>query len=782
MNINEIITQYKTVATFLEDGEAAGLLDIFASTVESKEYLLPFIGQFSAGKSKLINNILNREILPVKATETTAFLTYIVYSEDDFATIKYTDGEEQNISFDTIKELYQNNLSDSKPIDSLYIGINNELLKNGLKIVDTPGVNTLITDHVKITENLFNSSYYIIYVMGGSPHQTDIEIIKQISALNIRMAFIRTKADMINTNEESFGDAINKDISSLKDALSNDDVHFFAMNNDNRTRNDIQWQSCRERLINFIKVNIAADIATVYEESILARLQILKDKFLNALSQREILIKHSANLTLDELAEQQNRIQFSIDNLNRTIEKNKRDLVKKCETRSEIIESRLKTTVNNEVEKFETEVNILSNNQDISSFIQTQLPRSFNKISKLVSAEVENLSLETASDLKDDISKITAEMSKIKVDINYNFDLETLETVSEEYALMESELQNKINDFEKLKTINESDIEELNEHKAALQRIISQYDQEICEIKSELEETKRNHKPSYVDRPSKLKSKLETVGAILDIASIFIPTQGWANIAQKTGNWITKAKRIKHLGTIGKTITSLSQDLEITARAKAYGWDSMQDDNSRIKTLNNHKKETNLFDYFNISHLLSKLGETIDPPSKEIDIEAEKQFEVLRYNLQQSIDDKYMEKLREVRKMTESDSEVERKRKENELIQRKQEELKQEKESLRKEWEADKKKKMFVEMKRQATDKYRNALNEYREIISARSKDELRNIGENIIYTVNRIVVEQLEAANRQLTTIIADKENNIKNKEEKLIEISSYKNKLQTA
>ena len=782
MNINEIITQYKTVATFLEDGEAAGLLDIFASTVESKEYLLPFIGQFSAGKSKLINNILNREILPVKATETTEFLTYIVYSEDDFATIKYTDGEEQNISFDTIKELYQNNLSDSKPIDSLYIGINNELLKNGLKIVDTPGVNTLITDHVKITENLFNSSYYIIYVMGGSPHQTDIEIIKQISALNIRMAFIRTKADMINTNEESFGDAINKDISSLKDALSNDDVHFFAMNNDNRTRNDIQWQSCRERLINFIKVNIAADIATVYEESILARLQILKDKFLNALSQREILIKHSANLTLDELAEQQNRIQFSIDNLNRTIEKNKRDLVKKCETRSEIIESRLKTTVNNEVEKFETEVNILSNNQDISSFIQTQLPRSFNKISKLVSAEVENLSLETASDLKDDISKITAEMSKIKVDINYNFDLETLETVSEEYALMESELQNKINDFEKLKTINESDIEELNEHKAALQRIISQYDQEICEIKSELEETKRNHKPSYVDRPSKLKSKLETVGAILDIASIFIPTQGWANIAQKTGNWITKAKRIKHLGTIGKTITSLSQDLEITARAKAYGWDSMKDDNSRIKTLNNHKKETNLFDYFNISHLLSKLGETIDPPSKEIDIEAEKQFEVLRYNLQQSIDDKYMEKLREVRKMTESDSEVERKRKENELIQRKQEELKQEIESLRKEWEADKKKKMFVEMKRQATDKYRNALNEYREIISARSKDELRNIGENIIYTVNRIVVEQLEAANRQLTTIIADKENNIKNKEEKLIEISSYKNKLQTA
>lgn len=782
MNISEIITQYKTVATFLEDGEAAGLLDIFASTVESKEYLLPFIGQFSAGKSKLINNILNREILPVKATETTAFLTYIVYSEDDFATIKYTDGEEQNISFDTIKELYQNNLSDSKPIDSLYIGINNELLKNGLKIVDTPGVNTLITDHVKITENLFNSSYYIIYVMGGSPHQTDIEIIKQISALNIRMAFIRTKADMINTNEESFGDAINKDISSLKDALSNDDVHFFAMNNDNRTRNDIQWQSCRERLINFIKVNIASDIATVYEESILARLQILKYKFLNALSQREILIKHSANLTLDELAEQQNRIQFSIDNLNRTIEKNKRDLVKKCETRSEIIESRLKTTVNNEVEKFETEVNILSNNQDISSFIQTQLPRSFNKISKLVSAEVENLSLETASDLKDDISKITAEMSKIKVDINYNFDLETLETVSEEYALMESELQNKINDFEKLKTINESDIEELNEHKAALQRIISQYDQEICEIKSELEETKRNHKPSYVDRPSKLKSKLETVGAILDIASIFIPTQGWANIAQKTGNWITKAKRIKHLGTIGKTITSLSQDLEITARAKAYGWDSMKDDNSRIKTLNNHKKETNLFDYFNISHLLSKLGETIDPPSKEIDIEAEKQFEVLRYNLQQSIDDKYMEKLREVRKMTESDSEVERKRKENELIQRKQEELKQEIESLRKEWEADKKKKMFVEMKRQATDKYRNALNEYREIISARSKDELRNIGENIIYTVNRIVVEQLEAANRQLTTIIADKENNIKNKEEKLIEISSYKNKLQTA
>ena len=73
-------------------------------------------------------------------------------------------------------------------------------------------------------------------------------------------------------------------------------------------------------------------------------------------------------------------------------------------------------------------------------------------------------------------------------------------------------------------------------------------------------------------------------------------------------------------------------------------------------------------------------------------------------------------------------------------------------------------------------------MKDYEGIISARSKTELQNIGEKIIFAVNRIVIEQLEAANKQLSEIIADRENNIRNKEEKLAEISTFKEKLQTA
>lgn len=791
MELKDIIKNYKEVAAYLEDGQAAGLLDIFESAADNQEYLLPFIGQFSAGKSKLINNILDREILPTKITESTAFLTYIVYSESDCATIKYTDGEERSIPFDQIKELYQNNLQGSKPIAALYVGINCEILKSGLKIVDTPGLNTLITEHVKITEELLYSSLYVVYVLGSSPQQTDIEIIKHLANLNIRMAFVRNKADLINTDDEDFATTIGKDKDSIKQALQCDDVRFFVMNNDSATKDETQWRECRERFVNFIKDKISSDVAAVYQESILSRLQQKKDKFLAELSQKEVMIRHSANLSLDELTDKQRKIQLTIDNLNNTIEKNKKNLAQKCENRGETIESRIKTAVNNEAEHFDSEVVKLPKSgnyiQTVSDLSQSQLPQSFGNIGKVVSEEITKLSQETALDLKKDVANILTDMRNIKVEINCDFDLSTLEKINEDYSLMEGELMSKIEDYENLKKINAADIEELDAHKSELQKIISQYDSEISKVKAELEKTQSSHKLAYIDRPSEWKTNLENVGKALDVATMFIPAKGWAKIAKKAGDWAVQAGKIKNLGTIGKRISDLTENIEQGAKEKVRDLDPEMYKNEFEETEKDSKKDTkkdksNIFDYLNISHWLGKLGETIDPPSKEIDIEAEKQFQIRCHNIQQTIDDKYNEKLQTLRKMTASENESERKRKENELMQRKQKDLEKEIETLRQECEANKKEKGFSEIKRQASDKYRSALKEYEEIITARSKTELRNIGEKIIFAVNRIIVEQLEAADKQLAEIIANRENNVKNKEEKLAEISKFKEKLQTA
>lgn len=44
---------------------------------EHEEYMVSFMGQFSAGKSYLINNLIGKPVLPVHRSETTACQSYV---------------------------------------------------------------------------------------------------------------------------------------------------------------------------------------------------------------------------------------------------------------------------------------------------------------------------------------------------------------------------------------------------------------------------------------------------------------------------------------------------------------------------------------------------------------------------------------------------------------------------------------------------------------------------------------------------------------------------------
>lgn len=57
------------------------------------EHFITFWGHYSAGKSKLINNILSRDILPVQSRETTATLTYIRYGKFEECVVHFISGE-----------------------------------------------------------------------------------------------------------------------------------------------------------------------------------------------------------------------------------------------------------------------------------------------------------------------------------------------------------------------------------------------------------------------------------------------------------------------------------------------------------------------------------------------------------------------------------------------------------------------------------------------------------------------------------------------------------------
>ena len=149
MEVIKILNTYSDIATELGNDSARNLINEFIDKNVNNRYELPLIGQFSSGKSATINHLLGRDLLPTKSIETTAFATFISYSDSEYAMLEMADGSIEDISIADVKQLDNRKVvEEGKQIKSLTIGLNSDVLKSGLTFVDTPGVNTIITKHI----------------------------------------------------------------------------------------------------------------------------------------------------------------------------------------------------------------------------------------------------------------------------------------------------------------------------------------------------------------------------------------------------------------------------------------------------------------------------------------------------------------------------------------------------------------------------------------------------------------------------------------------------------
>ena len=123
--------------------------------IESGNFFVAFIGQYSAGKSSLINNLLGRQILPGGRVETTPLLTYISYGAAEGGRLFYTDGDTEDISLETVMDITQSNRAarNLDNVEHLEIFLNEPILADGMVLLDTPGINTLIQRHEQLLAN-----------------------------------------------------------------------------------------------------------------------------------------------------------------------------------------------------------------------------------------------------------------------------------------------------------------------------------------------------------------------------------------------------------------------------------------------------------------------------------------------------------------------------------------------------------------------------------------------------------------------------------------------------
>lgn len=195
--------------------------------IASRSYFrLAVVGEFSRGKSTLINALLGREILTSDFRPNTAALTLLRYSEKEKVRVVFVDELNKKPlewSPTDLKEELKQFTSDaavtsdykalldgrekslSEQIAQVEVYSNVEFLKSReIEIVDTPGLGSIFPAHKKVTRSVVPEVDATLFLVQADPGlgESEILFLKFVREYVDQIFFVLTKSDMSRSKSE----------------------------------------------------------------------------------------------------------------------------------------------------------------------------------------------------------------------------------------------------------------------------------------------------------------------------------------------------------------------------------------------------------------------------------------------------------------------------------------------------------------------------------------------------------------------------------------------------
>lgn len=131
-----------------------------------------FCGHFSAGKSTMINGLLEKELLPSSPIPTSANVVTIGYGKPQ-AIIFFTDGTQTTVPITDVDQ-WKEYCKDGQQVEKVSIFVNSELLEDGVQFLDTPGIDSTDDAHQASTEAALHLADVIIFVTDYNHVQSEV--------------------------------------------------------------------------------------------------------------------------------------------------------------------------------------------------------------------------------------------------------------------------------------------------------------------------------------------------------------------------------------------------------------------------------------------------------------------------------------------------------------------------------------------------------------------------------------------------------------------------------
>lgn len=157
---------------------------------------VPFVGEFNASKSSLLNAYMGVNLLPTNITPETTVSYELYFSTNEKLEVWRVDSIIQTSTLENIKEL------NVGPGDIVKVYINNERIRQlnerGIVLVDMPGIDSGVEEHNKAILNYIQEgTFYIIVsdIQHGTLTSSSLQFIQELKKYSISSAVLLSKID-----------------------------------------------------------------------------------------------------------------------------------------------------------------------------------------------------------------------------------------------------------------------------------------------------------------------------------------------------------------------------------------------------------------------------------------------------------------------------------------------------------------------------------------------------------------------------------------------------------
>lgn len=631
--MQKVLEQYVEIGQFLQDGLALEKLSAMQEKLNEKYFYLPIVGQFSSGKSSLINNLVGRRILPTMLSETTAFTTFIYYGEKEYAEI-VTNNKKIQFELEKLMALSQRNLQSPTSVSEILnieafhntdvvcinVYVQHELFKTGIVLVDTPGLNTIISNHENRTVDIIPKAHAVLYIMGKALTAADVQLVSMIDQLGIEVLFVRTKLDELRKDENDTPKKIMQQDQLLLEEAIGRQATYFGVTNEVDLLVFPNWKTLMDEFVQYLQDQFVRNVDEKKNKSIARQLAFVKAGFIDNLDARKQQLEVSKSISDQDIQQKVENLQEEIEYVNTRIQKQEQNFRLMFDATKEAIVTTYEAQFKQAVTDFELSLNRYKTVEALQNAADMQGDQKVQKLTSTVkeytNEKLEDFLKQSAANTNEALQQKIGQFSLSTVP---NIQLQ-VEVPSVDDIFMQGEMIR-----ERVESLTAYD-ERLQENAAKRQQMEEQAVAISAQMQAATDEMQRlgDYKERYIKKEnSSAQETLSTFGNLADWAMIFLPGKVFTTGAGKVAGVITKvAEGTKYVEKAAKLASGVEKAGKVLAKT-----DKIKDATKLLETAQSAGQAEGRESKFNVLNLLSleywfgQVGKAIDGPPQIVEDE-----------------------------------------------------------------------------------------------------------------------------------------------------------------